>query len=234
MAESPRKTGGATTVPRTAKQRAQYVRPEARVRTDRSAKNNTEGGLTEAQRKAVLAEESKARSRGKESAAIIDADGKVVRRLTSRSAHNVSFAGIPNSELEDAVITHNHPGESQRRAYGNTLATRVGSPLSPQDLAFAAVQNVKEMRAVTYSGDGGGYVYSIRRPTGGWKVRGMDAVNLMNETRRAGRRMVQGNIAYYRQGNQQASRAELVAQWRTIQDMAKALGATVTRRRFTE
>ena len=36
----------------------------------------------------------------------------------------------------------------------------------------------------------------------------------------------------YTTDRQRRSRAELMAQWKSIQDMAKALGTTITRKRF--
>lgn len=228
----PKSASGNATTSRTERERAKYMRPDTRVKTDRSALRDTERGLTPAQQKAVLAEEKRVRGGKTESAAIINANGEVVRRLSSRSAHNVSFEGVPNSELENSVIIHNHPGASQRKAFGDNLATRVGSPLSPQDLAFAAINNAAEIRAVTYSGNGGGYVYSVKRPEGGWPMRGIETLNLQRETRRRGRDFALRNMPYASRGPQQAARAELMAQWTSIQDMASRLGTKITRRKF--
>ena len=237
MAESP-KYRKRENVPAPARER--YEAPRMTIRTDTRGKADTEGGLTPAQRTAVLEEEQRWRVRNSEAASIINPQGDVVRRLSQNRSNTVSFAGVPRDELEDAVITHNHPGTTQRRAFGNTLATRIGSPLSPPDLAFAARNNVAEMRAVTYSGDGGGYIYSIRRPATGWRV--TDPVRL--------RSIIQGaeasaattaNREYQRIARtsstvneymQRSSRAELVSQWGAIQTMARILGARITRRRF--
>ena len=235
MAE-PRRAGSATTTNRAARDRAAYTSPRVMgVRTDRSSKNDTEGGLTQAQRRTVLAEERRVMGRRTEAASIINPQGEVVRRLSQNNARNVSFFGIPDSELRNAVVTHNHPGSGQRRAYGNTLATRVGSPFSAQDLVFAASNDIAEMRAVTYSGDGGGYIYSIRRPAGGWAVtNARDLLAMRRRVTARGMDYVMRNSSYYQQGRQQASRAELMAQWTTIQDMARELGARITRRRFNQ
>lgn len=236
MAESP-KYRKRSNVPRPARER--YEAPRTTVSTNTRRKADTEGGLTPAQRTAVLTEESRNRTRGTEAAAIVNPQGEVVRRLSQNRAHQVSFEGVPDAELRDAVVTHNHPGSSQRRAFGNTLATRVGSPLSPQDLALAANKDVAEMRAVTYSGDGGGYIYSIRRPANGWRVTDARRLkSLRDATTRRGRSIA--NVEYARTRDsvtstelrQRASRAELAAQWRSIQEMAQALGTRITRRRF--
>lgn len=241
MAES-RKVNGGVGASRSQKERAGYVSPRITgVRTDRSGKNATDIGLTPAQRASVLAEETRVRKYKTEYGAVIAPDGKVTHRLNQGNAHHVSFAGVPNEDLKDAVIVHNHPVSGQRKIYGNTLATRIGSPLSAQDLIFAAHQDAAEIRATTYSGDGGGYTYSVRRPEGGWPIKGArELKNLAITTRNMGqsianegfRRVYLNRSATSTEQKQRASRAELIAQWESINEMARALGTRVTRRRF--
>ena len=242
MAEAAKTNGGGVAATRSQKDRAAYVSPRVTsVKTDRSAKNNINGGLTEAQRAAVTAEETRVRKYKTEYAAVIDKDGKVTHRVNSGNAHHVSFEGIPHSDFKDAVIIHNHPGKGQREAFGNTLATRVGSPLSGQDLVFAAATDAAEIRATTYSGDGGGYTYSVRRPKGGWpSMTVRELKNLQARTRNKGQTIANNEFMRvtlnpsnnYTTDRQRRSRAELMAQWKSIQDMAKALGTTITRKRF--
>lgn len=229
------------TTSRTAKWRAQYTRPTTTVKTDRSAKNDINGGLTEAQRKAVVAEEARVRKFKTEYGAVISPDGTVTHRVNQGKAHNVSFGSVPTSALKDAVVIHNHPGRGQRTVYGNTMATRIGSPLSAQDLIFAAHNDVAEIRATTYSGDGGGYTYSVRRPEGGWPTMNTrELKNLAIRTKNRGqtianegfRQVATNRSNTITEQRQRASRAELIAQWESINEMARALGSRVTRKRF--
>jgi SPP1 gp7 family putative phage head morphogenesis protein len=86
-----------------------------------------------------------------EHAAIFGANGEQVFRGTG-AKDSVTF---PASTLRtvyergDCVVTHNHPE---------------GSPLSPQDVAFAVTNNTREVRAVR--ADGSAFV--VTRPAGGW------------------------------------------------------------------
>ena len=215
------------------KERYETPRVTVTLRKTRPGRD-TEGGLTEAQRKTVLAEEERIKDNDFETAVIVNKDGDVVGRATG-SGSLVSGADIVRAAggiqgLKDAVLIHNHPGNGQREAFGNTLAVRVGSPLSPQDIFYASFANVAEMRATTPN-----YIYSVRRPAGGWpNLSTSEAIR--NATERAGRRRAyqlydfvnsQGDTL----GKQRGSRAELLSQWETIQAMAKAMGTTVTRRR---
>lgn len=241
MAE-PRRTSGGAGATRSQADRAKYVAPAVTgVRNATLPKNDIDAGLTEAQRKAVRDEEGRVRPFTVEHASIIDKDGKVVRRITNNNEHSVDFSGVPKDELKDAVITHNHPQRGQIKAFGDTLATRIGSPLSAQDLAMAAKNDVAEMRATTFGGNGGGYTYSIKRPAGGWKITDQGTLQgLVQMTRLTG--MIEAGDAFssanWSKGetdpltNQRASRGELLAQWHSVNEMAKALGATITRRRF--
>ena len=196
---------------------------------------NTEGGLTEAQRRTVLAEEERIKNNDYETAVIVNTSGEVVGRVRGTGSR-VSGADIARAAggvqgLRDAVIIHNHPGNKQVAAFGNTLATRVGSPLSPTDIFYASITNAAEIRATT-----GNYIYSVRRPAGGWPDTDTSQ-SIMRATQRAGRREADRLYNFVNEtgnstlGKQRDSRAELLSQWHTIQDMARALGTTITRRR---
>lgn len=241
MPEPKENKGGGASAPRSARARAEYRRPEVTgVKYDRSALRDTEGGLTEAQKRAVAAEEAKIKARKTELGIIVDKDGKVLHRVPG-SRTSVSFYGVPKGDIKDSVIVHNHPGYKQEQAFGDTLATRIGSPLSPQDVIFAAENDAAEIRVITSANRGrGGYVYSVRRPAGGWPsgVRATAAA-VMEQARaeadRGYRRVAvttslgSDSHQVYRQRN---SRVELMAQWHQMQELARRLGTTITRRRY--
>lgn len=150
--------------------REAYVAPRAGVRTDTARKRNTEAGLTEAQRKALGAQESRIRNFATERAVVVGEDGSVNprgnpmidsrgREVTHGSSSRVRLE--PGRIPENSVLTHNHPSD------GIGLAGRVGSAFSGADIRTAANRNLREIRAVTPN-----YTYSAKRPAGGWKFSG--------------------------------------------------------------
>lgn len=80
-----------------------------------------------------------------------------------------------NGQLKDSVITHNHPN-----VHGNTIAGRVGTTLSYQDVSMAIRRNIKEMRVVTKE-----YTYSLKRKTSNWGVNSNDFVSSYNKEMRS-------------------------------------------------
>lgn len=218
-------------------QRERYEAPRTTTTTRRVRPGrDTEGGLTEAQRRTVLTEEDRIKGNNYETAVIVNPNGEVIGRARGTQSHVsgadiVRAAGGPQG-LKDAVIIHNHPGGEQRKAFGNTLATRIGSPLSPADLYYAAIADAAEIRAVTSN-----YIYSVRRPAGGWNRRLDYLEDLRRATNRSGRGRANQLYAFVNAtndtplGRQRNARAELISQWESIQEMARALGTTITRRR---
>lgn len=137
---------------------------ESRGEAIRRAKGNTEAGMSQAQIATTRAWEESQRNRKTENLAVIGEDGTlnplgdpVVSR--SRSSVRSNPARIP----ENAIVTHNHPWDEKTDGIG--LGARVGASLSDADIANAIRQNNKEKRAVTQN-----YIYSIKRPAGGWKA----------------------------------------------------------------
>lgn len=233
MAEGPRVK--AQSAPVTNSQRERYEAPRTTVSRSRPNRN-TEGGLTEAQRRTVRAEEEAIKSNRYETAVIVNPNGDVLGRARGTSdrvsgADIVRAAGGVNN-LKDAVLIHNHPGKEQQKAFGDTLATRIGSPLSGADLRYAALADMAEVRAVTSN-----YIYSVRRPAGGWN-RNTNVLEVLTRlTNAAGRARANQLYGFVNSdnstalGRQRNARAELISQWETIQAMARAMGTTITRRR---
>ena len=138
-------------------------------------KHDTNGGLTLAQREAVTRWEREHTSRKTERVVAFDGNGKVLYESKDGS-HNRT--GIPSwKNLEDAVITHNHPSRTVRSADSKLgWASGVGISFSGNDMSSAAHFNAKEMRAKA-----NGYVYSLRRPQKGWP----SSQTLLNEYKKA-------------------------------------------------
>lgn len=122
---------------------------------------NTEAGMSKPLIEAVKREEAINMPRDTERVVVFDENGKVLGANTGREGE----VEVPyNVNLRNTVVTHNHPTAEGRRRYGDNLATRVGSTLSPADVGLAVSRDVKEIRATTK----GGYLYSLKRPAGGW------------------------------------------------------------------
>ena len=118
MAESPKKTTTAT-VKVSASQKERYVAPRVTI-TPKKARpgRDTEGGLTEAQRTAVLNAEDSIKGNKFETAIIVSPNGEEVARVRGKANHvemDDIWAAAPPSALKDAVLTHNHPGNMQRK-----------------------------------------------------------------------------------------------------------------------
>lgn len=140
-------------------------REPSRVRGSRSNSRgdirNTEAGMSKPLIEAVKREEAINIPRDTERVVVFDENGKVLGANTGREGE----VAVPdNVSLRNTIVTHNHPTAEARRRYGDNLATRVGSTLSPADVSLAVSRDVKEIRATTK----GGYIYSLKRPAGGW------------------------------------------------------------------
>ena len=75
-------------------------------------------------------------------------DGRLRFHATSGLPSRVLLSSVQRQQLDDAIVTHNHPG---------------GRSLSEMDLEFAMDSNLRQMRAVTRWAR-----YSIDRPQQGW------------------------------------------------------------------
>lgn len=126
---------------------------------ERVGKSNTENGLGDAQRDALLRLEAKIGGRKSEVAYAVREDGEVVKISTSSSRDGATIDDglIPR----DSVITHNHPSIVGRGGTG--MAARIGASFSGDDLYTAAMGHAKEMRIQTPT-----YKYSIKRNGDNW------------------------------------------------------------------
>lgn len=137
---------------------------------------NTEAGMSKPLIEAVKREEAINIPRDTERMVVFDENGRVLGASTGREGEVGPPRGV---DLENTIITHNHPTAVYRRKYGDNLANRVGASLSSADVAFAVRHNVKEVRATTK----GGYLYSLKRPANGWGATREQVIRAMNKYR---------------------------------------------------
>lgn len=135
---------------------------------------NTEAGMSKPLIEAVKREEAINMPRDTERVVVFDENGRVLGANTGKDGEVRFPAGV---NLENTILTHNHPTAVYRRRYGDNLANRVGASLSTADVVSAVTNNVKEVRAITK----GGYLYSLKRPANGWGATKADVVRAMNK-----------------------------------------------------
>lgn len=198
------------------------------IKRDYSYKSNTEAGMSKKQADAVLGVENNIRNRKTEVAYVVDADGNINPEGSpmvgsgSSSRARVNLSKIP----ENSVIVHNHP--MIKGATG--LGRDVGVSLSGSDIRSAIRTNAKEIRAVSEN-----YVYSIKRPAGGWNVHYTvgnvinDAIkwradDMVKDLRRRGV-VTKANESLY------VGRVNALASHTVIREYAKKYGWTYTRRK---
>lgn len=149
--------------------RGRKTAPPEKVKTDHSAKWDTDSGMTPEQKRTVLEVEEQYRDRYTETGHIIDANGRIRAVSKNGTGNSASFS---RGELAlygyNSVITHNHPEHeyNARGNYhneGNGMAKRIGVTFSGADLNLAAYADAKEIRANTPT-----YTYSVRRGENGW------------------------------------------------------------------
>lgn len=244
MAEAGRVVGGVgATVPQ--KDRAAYMSPRVTgVKTDRSGRLNTEGGMTKAVSKTVLDEENRfAKSFGQkyEIAAVIDDQGNLnplgnpmvkggrgVNRA-SEVQHGSSTAVFTRRDRipKNATYTHFHPWDSRA---GKGLGSKIGVSLSGQDLYAAITLDSSNMRART-----GNYVFNVQRPEGGWNATPAQAQNTwtasynrhLNENRKA----LSGLDRESTEFKERLARLNALTSHQATRDTAKRYGWSYTRRR---
>lgn len=94
-----------------------------------------------------------------ERAVIVDpVTGQRITEIDGEGAE-VSFTPLQMSQLQNKTLTHNHPGAF----YDSSSPAKLGTSFSPDDLYFAADNNLQEMRAV-----GRRYIHVIKPPPAGW------------------------------------------------------------------
>ena len=212
------------------KARAEYIRPEMRVKEDKHA---TDAGLTPAQKKAVLTTESKIRNRKTETIRIVDDNGNVINPTISgtRSKAKAMASLIP----QNGVFTHNHPGAEDEPIYirgrkvgvrggGTGIGARIGASLSGPDLKSAIKTNAKEIRAVTPT-----YTFSIRRPAAGWG--NINADDVHRDWNREFNNYVNNHKEYAKESRQNLGRINAMASHVATRAIAKKYGMTYTRRK---
>ena len=129
------------------------------------AKHDTEKGLN-ARESATLAKlENQNTHRKTEQLNVIDADGNVVFSKNG-SKNSVKVTALEGLLLRDKVMTHNHPTETKNgiNMLGDGIAGRIGLPINGIDVSTAMRYDAKEIRASAQ-----GYVFSVKRPQGGWR-----------------------------------------------------------------
>lgn len=109
---------------------------------------------------ALARTEARIRNLKEERIYAFDENGKELAHSTTGTSKNTF---LPRGNYKDAILTHNHP---QAWMNGKGLGERVGTTFSAEDLILAAVNDAKEIRAVTR----GGYTFSIKRPKNGWRI----------------------------------------------------------------
>lgn len=90
---------------------------------------------------------------------IVDENGNVIfsKNGTKGRVKIYPYEGV---KMENKVVTHNHPGGE----FGSGMGARIGVAVNGHDVSTAMIYNAKEIRASTE-----GYVFSVKRPKGGWR-----------------------------------------------------------------
>lgn len=173
------------------------------VRVSYEVNHNTEAGMPNAQKAAVLAREQQIRRNRDESMHIFNDAGQEV--FTQQGAGN--HVRVARSQVEaihrtmnNMVVTHNHPTTKYP-----TGIKSIGNSFSKPDIVTSVNGNVKEMRAVTPK-----YTYSFKRPANGWGMSGDQAARLYTTAKK--RIMDQGRKYLDQQGweKQYKDRAEAI------------------------
>jgi len=148
--------------------RKEYTRPttttKVRVMGNAEAvakqKHAVNAGLNPKEVATLKKLEDKNRLRKTEQANFVDEDGNVYFSKNG-SKSRVKFYPYEAQLMEDKIMTHNHPQEG---TFGSGLASQIGIPINGVDVSVAMKYNAKEVRASAQ-----GYVFSVKRPKGGWQ-----------------------------------------------------------------
>ena len=147
------------------------------VRIGYEVNHNTEAGLTDAQKTAILDREEKIRRNRDESMHVYNDSGKEVFFAQGEGPKvrlKRTELAAAKAALKDNVYTHNHP-----RSIGKIGVRSIGNAFSPQDVNTAVWGDARELRAVTPR-----YTFSMKRPAGGWGMTENQAKNLFAQAKR--------------------------------------------------
>lgn len=143
----------------------------ATVRVGYEVNHNTEAGMPQMQKQAVLAKEQQIRRNRDESTHVYNDAGQEVLMLQGKGNHvqvERSQVAAVYRTMNNMVVTHNHPTTKYP-----TGIKSIGNSFSRPDILTSINGNVKEMRAVTPK-----YTYSFKRPANGWGMSGDQAAHL--------------------------------------------------------
>ncbi len=101
--------------------------------------------------------ETQIRNNNYESAIAVNDKGEIIFTKKGKR-YEVSFSRSELRDMNNAVVTHNHP-----RSLGRKGIAAIGNSFSRNDVMLAVSANLKEIRAVTPT-----YTFSLKRPKGGW------------------------------------------------------------------
>ena len=221
--------------------RRAYAAPETRVKvnTDRAknlavakAKQDVNAGLNPKEISTLSRIENARRNNLREQINIVDENGNVVisKNGGAKSVHMTQYEA---SQMKDRILTHNHPNPgNERNGLGTGLAGQIGLTLSGADIGASIRNNAKEVRASAQ-----GYVYSVKRPKGGWgNINSYEVEREINAAARANRAWASRYVnsaktreeAYNRQG-----RYNVATQNAAMRAIAKKYGFTYTRRKMS-
>ena len=221
--------------------RRAYAAPETRVKvkTDRAknlaiakAKQDVNAGLNSKEISTLQRIENAHRNRKTEQINIVDENGNVVLSKNG-SATRVRMTNYEASQMKDRILTHNHPNPgNEHNGLGTGLAGQIGLTLSGADVGASIRNNAKEVRASAQ-----GYVYSVKRPKGGWgNINSYAVEREINQARMGDFGWAKQYVnsaktreeAYNRQG-----RYNVATQNAAMRAIAKKYGFTYTRRKMS-
>ena len=139
-----------------------FVDKELRTKTTQQKESIQEKWNERKLYNAIENTENKIRMNKKyETGVAFDSFGKIVLDKRGK-ATSVSFTQDECRLVKDAFFTHNHPrGWSAKE---NTIG-RIGNSFSKEDISFAIVNDVAEIRAVTPT-----FTFIMKRPEKGWPI----------------------------------------------------------------
>lgn len=111
-------------------------------------KHDTDRGLTPMQKKTAEQFEREVKGNDYETAAVVTRDGKIYVGGKGSAGETHIPTTVPEEERRGAIITHNHPFFTNSKS----LASRVGLPISAQDMQTAVGAGYDGIRARTKNG----------------------------------------------------------------------------------
>lgn len=224
-----RVVGGLSRMRRNFRERAKINENRKKAQEQARQKQDVNSGLNSKEIATLAKLESKNATRKREQLNVVDENGKVVFSKNGGKG-SVRLYAWEAAQLKDKVVTHNHPTD---KALGDGMASRIGTPINAYDVGAAIRNNAKEIRASAQ-----GYVYSVKRPKGGWGNIDSKALEkdyedaLKRETAVWGRRYVNDGKTIAEKYNRQG-RYNVGLQNETMRKLAKKYGLTYTRRKMS-